>query len=372
MSRENRQKQNDDANSENFKAPDQQPDQEPEKPGGAPRLGKEAKIGAAVIFALLAALAVVAIIRFSGWHSAGPAAAASAKGKAGAASKDKHNPDLDRHGSCPVDRAGTAAAPVGGTQPAPSPGSPVCDSRYEGSGTRSPDADPFGAGGFPVLTAPTIRKPEVIERHRAGVSQPPSDDPFRSRPPKAASPLRGSGILPTASSDRPHAPAARAEPARKAGDRYAPIAVPPPPQPDRGPRERGGYAAGGGESSVPPVHRERGRYDDLDTEQGGPIARSSYRDVPPRRDPPPYQASAAGMRREYRAGRAYAVAKGETLFTIARYELGNASRWIEIYELNRDALGKDFNNLTPGTKLLLPASERAEVLAEPTSNIYRR
>ena len=37
------------------------------------------------------------------------------------------------------------------------------------------------------------------------------------------------------------------------------------------------------------------------------------------------------------------MAEGDTLFNIARYELGKASRWVEIYEFNRDLLGKDFN-----------------------------
>ena len=101
------------------------------------------------------------------------------------------------------------------------------------------------------------------------------------------------------------------------------------------------------------------------------MAGPSYREPPPPREPS-YRASAAGMRREYRAGRAYTVAEGETLFTIARYELGNASRWVEIYELNRDALDKGLNDLRPGTKLLLPANERPDVLAEPSGNVYRR
>jgi nucleoid-associated protein YgaU len=52
--------------------------------------------------------------------------------------------------------------------------------------------------------------------------------------------------------------------------------------------------------------------------------------------------------------RSYTVAEGDTLFDIARYELGKASRWAEIYELNQDVLGKDFDYLVPGTQLALP------------------
>ena len=50
----------------------------------------------------------------------------------------------------------------------------------------------------------------------------------------------------------------------------------------------------------------------------------------------------------------YVVEEGDTLFDIARYELGKAARWGEIYELNRDALGEDFDFLQPGLELRLP------------------
>ena len=72
----------------------------------------------------------------------------------------------------------------------------------------------------------------------------------------------------------------------------------------------------------------------------------------------------ASTRRSYRRGRTYTVAEGDTLFNIARYELGKASRWAEIYELNRDVLGKDFNYLTPGMKLTLPDGEKSDVLTK--------
>jgi len=62
------------------------------------------------------------------------------------------------------------------------------------------------------------------------------------------------------------------------------------------------------------------------------------------------------------SGKTYTVAEGDTLFTIARYELGKASRWAEIYELNQDVLGKDFNYLRPGMRLRLPGGEKSDVL----------
>jgi nucleoid-associated protein YgaU len=48
------------------------------------------------------------------------------------------------------------------------------------------------------------------------------------------------------------------------------------------------------------------------------------------------------------------VAEGDSLFDIARSELGKASRWVEIYDLNADVLGKDVDTLTPGTRIVLP------------------
>jgi nucleoid-associated protein YgaU len=54
------------------------------------------------------------------------------------------------------------------------------------------------------------------------------------------------------------------------------------------------------------------------------------------------------------SGDAYVVEEGDTLFDIARYELGKASRWAEIYQLNRDKLGEDFDYLQPGIELQMP------------------
>jgi len=53
-------------------------------------------------------------------------------------------------------------------------------------------------------------------------------------------------------------------------------------------------------------------------------------------------------------GRVYEVQESDTLFDIARYELGDGSRWVEIYDLNSRQLTKDFDYLKPGMKILLP------------------
>ena len=65
--------------------------------------------------------------------------------------------------------------------------------------------------------------------------------------------------------------------------------------------------------------------------------------------------NANSARRRADGSDVYVVEAGDTLFDIARYELGKASRWAEIYELNRDVLGEDFDHLAPGTELALPS-----------------
>lgn len=50
----------------------------------------------------------------------------------------------------------------------------------------------------------------------------------------------------------------------------------------------------------------------------------------------------------------YAVQSGDTLWNIAQVNLGDGSRWQEIYELNTDTIGDDPDVLTPGQVLQLP------------------
>jgi nucleoid-associated protein YgaU len=83
--------------------------------------------------------------------------------------------------------------------------------------------------------------------------------------------------------------------------------------------------------------------------------------------------AAAGARDQLAGGgRVYVVEKGDTLFDIAKYELGKPSRWNEIYELNRDQLGQDFDHLSPGMKLLLPDGGQSETITSKPQNPYRR
>jgi nucleoid-associated protein YgaU len=59
-------------------------------------------------------------------------------------------------------------------------------------------------------------------------------------------------------------------------------------------------------------------------------------------------------------GRVYQVVEGDTLYDIAKFELGKSSRWAEIYDLNRDLLGDDFDYLRPGTELILPSDNSSQ------------
>ncbi|MGD9125889.1 MAG: LysM peptidoglycan-binding domain-containing protein [Planctomycetia bacterium] len=74
------------------------------------------------------------------------------------------------------------------------------------------------------------------------------------------------------------------------------------------------------------------------------------------------------------SGRQYIVQSGDTLYDIARYELGDAARWTDIYKLNRQLLGDSFDYLTPGLKLDMPSKDAktaaAETIYDPSSSRY--
>jgi nucleoid-associated protein YgaU len=53
-------------------------------------------------------------------------------------------------------------------------------------------------------------------------------------------------------------------------------------------------------------------------------------------------------------GQSVVVREGDTLISIARDQLGDSSRWRELYEANRETLGRSPGPLTPGTQLVLP------------------
>jgi nucleoid-associated protein YgaU len=73
-------------------------------------------------------------------------------------------------------------------------------------------------------------------------------------------------------------------------------------------------------------------------------------------------------------GRIYVVQEGDTLFDIARHELGKASRYGELIERNRDMLGGQYHYLTPGMQLVLPPDNRTapqQVTSRP-GDVYQR
>ncbi len=71
-------------------------------------------------------------------------------------------------------------------------------------------------------------------------------------------------------------------------------------------------------------------------------------------------------------GRTYLVEEGDTLFDIARFELGKAARWVELYELNKELIGADFNHLRPGTQLTLPAEGQDDSFTRKPATSLKR
>jgi nucleoid-associated protein YgaU len=51
----------------------------------------------------------------------------------------------------------------------------------------------------------------------------------------------------------------------------------------------------------------------------------------------------------------YTVDSGDNLSNIAKQELGDAKRWREIYELNKDVIGDNPDLIQPGMELKLPS-----------------
>ena len=52
--------------------------------------------------------------------------------------------------------------------------------------------------------------------------------------------------------------------------------------------------------------------------------------------------------------RTYIVKSGDTLSDIAQSEMGDAKRWPELYEANKDAVGKNPDLIHPGLELMIP------------------
>lgn len=93
---------------------------------------------------------------------------------------------------------------------------------------------------------------------------------------------------------------------------------------------------------------------------------------PEHRDAAKRQMSVVSSQVRHGGGRVYVVQEGDTLFDIARYELGKAARWAEIYELNREAIGTDFDHLNPGMQLLLPRDASPGKVTQRSEDRFQR
>jgi hypothetical protein len=141
------------------------------------------------------------------------------------------------------------------------------------------------------------------------------------------------------------------------------------------------YGSGGYFKALAEFNRSKGIKDErlvpgeqIETPMASQLEQN-YPDLCPKashRETPQSKVQSVSMTRPSHGGRTYMVMEGDTLFNIARYELGKASRWAEIYELNRDVLGKDFNYLVPGTQLTLPQQgDKPNLQARQTGNGWR-
>ena len=91
---------------------------------------------------------------------------------------------------------------------------------------------------------------------------------------------------------------------------------------------------------TPPAETLEGRYPEL-------CPKAEHREAAKRR-------TIATAGRSLSGRRVYVVQEGDSLFDIARFELGAASKVADLIELNRDVLGDQINYLTPGMQLVLP------------------
>lgn len=117
--------------------------------------------------------------------------------------------------------------------------------------------------------------------------------------------------------------------------------------------------------SIPPVGELEKKYADL-------CPKPSHRDTTRRQLATVSTVTPAS---QVGGGRVYVVQEGDNLYDIARWELGKVTRWPEIYDLNRDALGNDPDHLTPGMRLILPGDRPggvSKVADRPDDTIYRR
>ena len=405
-----------------------------EKAAGSSRLGKEAKIGVTVIAVLLLVLGVVATVRLTRSSSDDKLASATdresgrervgGEGKTGTMLKDTRSklfgkgagnsptvvsagpPKTTAGDSDPwklvADRGESKRAGSGGpslsTPPSlmPDPPKPSDANRHERYALDPPagrDVDNASVDAAPAL--PPYRENSRLEHP---TPQPPTSS--HADPSYLGSKERSAPTMPVApygtNEYRRESVGARYNDSAPRRSAAASLYSNPPPRRDDGKYEvqpNDSYWTiserlyGTGAYFKALAQQNRGKGAGEDRLQPGELIlapevaqlEKSYPDLcpkPSRREALQSQsqsrASTVSSHNSYRGGRTYTVVEGDTLFNIARYELGKASRWAEIYDLNRDVLGKDFNYLTPGTPLALPEGDKSDVIAQPPGNVYRR
>jgi nucleoid-associated protein YgaU len=444
-----------------------------EKPAGSSRLGKEARIGATVILALVLILGVVATMRFT--RSATSDTFASTEVQL----SDKEKPGqenrleaAEKHGRKRLPAGNNEAAIVVTAAPASTNPSEFAsrDSKLWKFGSDKGDAQRSENGSSAIVSPPPLISDSPNPRHHEHYGR-EATDPLAGRNAEGVGQLRDAGSeVPLVSLDaEPRSQSTnvgvgRVDPSgfavvestppvvthpRREQSRYADVAAQPPELSPSQNSTAAGYDASvnpGTSSGVsdyrsvsaepayrsrephrssivstpsnPPPPRDDGKYEvqpndsywtvserlygtsayfkaltahNRDKGKGQetlrpgdlilapPVAQLEqlYPDLCPKaghREAQQSQgrASMVSTSHQFRSGRTYTVAEGDTLFNIARYELGKASRWVEIYELNRHVLGKDFNYLTPGIQLSLPDREKSDTLTRQPGNAYQR
>lgn len=68
------------------------------------------------------------------------------------------------------------------------------------------------------------------------------------------------------------------------------------------------------------------------------------------------------------SGGTYTVKKGDSLWKIAASQLGDGSRWTEIYNANKSVIGGNPNLIYPGQKLTIPSGGKTESKKSTTIN----
>ncbi len=64
--------------------------------------------------------------------------------------------------------------------------------------------------------------------------------------------------------------------------------------------------------------------------------------------------------------RSYTVRSGDNLWNIAKDNLGDATKWNDIYKMNADVLGANPDLIRPGTTIQLPGAESADIASAAT------